>query len=770
MNDDVLTNNSNAMPRPTPTPPPMSTQTFDSDSNYNPYPTPAPGPAPKRERFIIMNKSKGKQTIYDSENDFTIKYSDDNGYVAYKDDKEVYHIYPGGATSFKKPDGNYVITWDKMTIDDIGSNTVVFDNDCYYGFNGETIEELSDFNKYPRFYTRTKQDGSEVLYDLKNNLRIVDDEFGGYTVYNEYDDVIYAVDCDGVGLIRTKTGENIYPKPPFTKEQYDSNMVVETSDGFTYVISDRRILEKTDEDGIVSKYTYDDDSNYYVEKSTGEAYYYKDGRERRHVYVDGVISMTTSDYDFYILYPDGFWTQDNAYGTYTIGDDNSITCITENGETYVYDKYGTKTKYISEKGIEYDYNYDKRSVKSTNNGRVSYSRINHIEYDEEAYNAILKALNDVESSYHEPIKSAQFMIEGAIDSFPDKYTENRISDAISNIEVHINLINTLSEVTNYSLLAYQTCDENLKTKLEKLVDSLFGDADKTMGDKFKKAIDYTITTRDGIKGYKEETNFWKSEFIVDLLVNYPNSSVLEGEELTKYMEENNIRDLETLVIAKEIVNINGVNMPIYKVVDTKDLDIDGYNKYVDDSNKAIGNVDKRVLQYEADTGAHVSYFSSYTVDDGLYNKDGSMKDPYYAGYANASNLNTVAVYRPQNPDDVDCVLHELGHTFDHCICHNTPGEWWTTTSPDFDYSIFPDGISTRELAHKEYGGYNPNYEYDPDYSNDGAYQPTEFFAESFRNYYSSDPEKRAEFADLIPETYEYFDKMEEWAGEQNGNK
>lgn len=50
------------------------------------------------------------------------------------------------------------------------------------------------------------------------------------------------------------------------------------------------------------------------------------------------------------------------------------------------------------------------------------------------------------------------------------------------------------------------------------------------------------------------------------------------------------------------------------------------------------------------------------------------------------------------------------------------------------------------------------------------YKPSEFFAESFRNYYTTDEEKRAKFADLIPETFSFFDKMEEWVGEQNANK
>ena len=43
-------------------------------------------------------------------------------------------------------------------------------------------------------------------------------------------------------------------------------------------------------------------------------------------------------------------------------------------------------------------------------------------------------------------------------------------------------------MTNYSLLAYQTCDDSLKDGLKLLIDSLFNENDKNLGDKFKSIV------------------------------------------------------------------------------------------------------------------------------------------------------------------------------------------------------------------------------------------------------------------------------------------
>jgi hypothetical protein len=122
-------------------------------------------------------------------------------------------------------------------------------------------------------------------------------------------------------------------------------------------------------------------------------------------------------------------------------------------------------------------------------------------------------------------------------------------------------------------------------------------------------------------------------------------------------------------------------------------------------------------------------------------------------------------------DDTDAILHELGHTFDHCIYNDQTGNYGSTTWNGYEnYDKLPDNINTRELAHKEYSAYYPDYEYKDDYSNEDEYQPWEFFAETFRNFYTLKKEKHERFAHTTPETFSFFEKMEGWAGEQNAAK
>ena len=131
------------------------------------------------------------------------------------------------------------------------------------------------------------------------------------------------------------------------------------------------------------------------------------------------------------------------------------------------------------------------------------SKFNHIEYDEEAYNTILKSFNGIGESYKGTIKNACSDIESAINSFPDSYSASGISSIGSSIDGHIDLISSLAEITNYSLLAYQACDEDLKYQLESLIDSLFGDSETSLADYYKSIIKSAIEEKDGILKYKE---------------------------------------------------------------------------------------------------------------------------------------------------------------------------------------------------------------------------------------------------------------------------
>ena len=224
-------------------------------------------------------------------------------------------------------------------------------------------------------------------------------------------------------------------------------------------------------------------------------------------YSSGDKKLKCSDESEYVLKADGTYITDNEYGTYTIEKDGRIVFKKNDGSQIICNSTGEKIRYIDKSGNIYDYITDTQIV--TKNGKKTYSKINHIEYDEEAYNTILKSFNGIGESYKGTIKSACSDIESAINSFPDSYSASGVSSIGSNIDGHIDLISSLAEMTNYSLLAYQTCDDTLKEGLYLLIDSLFGENETNLANRFKNAISNTIEDKDGdsILEYSENTNF-----------------------------------------------------------------------------------------------------------------------------------------------------------------------------------------------------------------------------------------------------------------------
>lgn len=131
------------------------------------------------------------------------------------------------------------------------------------------------------------------------------------------------------------------------------------------------------------------------------------------------------------------------------------------------------------------------------------SALNHIEYDEESYNTIMRTFNSISDSYKGTISSACSNINRAVSSFPDKYSVSGLDGVEENIESKISLIKSLSEIINYSILAYQACDETLRDGLYSLVDSLFGDTESDLSDYFKNITDSIVEEKDGILKYKD---------------------------------------------------------------------------------------------------------------------------------------------------------------------------------------------------------------------------------------------------------------------------
>ena len=649
-----------------------------------------------------------------------------------------------------------------------------------------------------RFSEKINADGSKTIYDYENRYTINYTKEDGYIAFNDKGEEVYHIYPDGNVDIKTyglegKDGFVIWHDNTSIDEMGSNMTLVDSVDKIEYSFRNGKLVKRVYKDGSSDDITYNNNGTYSVKRldvdGNKEVYQYD---EHNILYrEDYSFILENGNYDAYsrvYLYDvdaninKQFFLEGNEVVDYydddnddshrvvigKIDNDGNYVINGENGEVSTYNAFGQRIKRIDSSGNVYDYDYAKNSQIVTRNDQRSYSKINHIEYDEEAYNNIIKSFNSVGSSYQGVITSACSSIESAVNSFPDSYSSAGISSVGSSVEGHIGLISSLGEMTNYSILAYQTCDDSLEKGLYLLIDSLFGDSDTSLSEKFKKAISNTTEDRDGIISYNEDTNFKTTTCIVDLLINSPSIIFLEGEELADFRKNYNLAPLDTLLISKETENINGVDFDIYKVIDTSEFiyGVKEYNKYISESNKVLSNIDEGVLEYMRNKGAHLVYFSSHTVDNASYDENGKYSGNTYSGYAHSVTRGAVSVYGYEP----ETILHEMGHTLDHCLYYDQTGEYGTTTTDGYDYGLMPNKTNTRKLAHREYGAYNPNYQYVEDYSNDDSYIPCEFFAESFRNYYTTDAEKRERFARTIPETFKFFDDIEKWVGEQNANQ
>ena len=151
-----------------------------------------------------------------------------------------------------------------------------------------------------------------------------------------------------------------------------------------------------------------------------------------------------------------------------------------------------------------------------------YSRMNHIEYDDDAYKEIMLKLIDIGDNSIEEVNTCCDNVNDMINSMnPDKYTSN--TDEIKNsIQNELKEIRDLATTINYALLAYDACDRALKENVDKyIIDSLFDDAD--LSTIIRNDINPFTEDRnnDGIFEYNLNTNF--TQFGEQLLDNVEDS-------------------------------------------------------------------------------------------------------------------------------------------------------------------------------------------------------------------------------------------------------
>ena len=478
-----------------------------------------------------------------------------------------------------------------------------------------------------RFIEHKNFDGSKTIIDNLNNYTIEYTESTGYTAYDENGDCVYKIDNDGTAFINIKyyNGDKgfLINGDPLTIEDISKNMCIKSNNGIYDFYLSNGYVEKINyfnQDGILKQSNhYELNGDYQIEYYNDDGnskidYYEKNGNIYKTVdkSIDGndekiVLWGTIENKNVkVILYSDGtcaFKSDKPTYldGTYSYDSSGNIICITDEGDSYYYDSYGNATKRVNKDGSVYIYNIDKDSQIVTKNGHTSYSKINHIEYDEDAYTTILNGLNSVDGS---TISNACSDIESAVNSFPDSYSCN-IGEVGSGIADNISLISSLSEMVNYSLLAYQTCDEELRRGLYSLIDSLFGDSDKEIANRFKDAIKNTIEDRnnDGILEYKEDTNFrYLSQNAI------VTSTYVDENGNIWYINKNNI-----------VVGIKGENISLDYGEERFDLTYD----------------ENGIITLKDSKGKPLNIFGDYNLNSGQFGGDqGGLKDSYNNQYVN----------------------------------------------------------------------------------------------------------------------------------------
>lgn len=541
------------------------------------------------------------------------EWLDVNGYHIFHDKNNTYTAYNSdGKIVYTIDSDKYLTTWakngeeiifDNLTIKDIKPNMVLQRGKDKYYFSDNTITRA-------KVYGLPDSDGDfiEFVYN--------DDSRHEYEYDHEGGNVIYETILNNDGSYQLKevsTG---------VTQDFDSNYnlvrIVKPNGYIDYYDNDRKRVRTVSPDGL--EYYYDEYNDAYTIKHNDDdtiEYHYLDNENHtyRIKYSDGKDEYLIDSENTLTLYADGKFELNGHKGTYSIDDKGNIICIDTDGNRIFYNKYGDKRRLIDKDGTYYD-EISYQQVKYEN-GKFTYSMKNHIEYDEESYNKILNALNGINGN---GIDGNISNVGSLVSSFPDAYTSGVVVSVKENVKNHIDLIKSLGEMTNYSLLAYQTCDESLVDGLKLLVDSLFSEDDKYLGNKFKAIVDPTIEdrNRDNILEYKATTNFkmLSESAIVDKVYTDKdgNKFYLNKNNIVIKIEGNNFK----INYGGKDFNVS-YNNGIIIAKDSKGRSLDIFGDYNIDSCQFGGNQEDLVNAYNNPyVDAMIkSYFPSITTEEEL---------------------------------------------------------------------------------------------------------------------------------------------------------
>lgn len=405
---------------------------------------------------------------------------------------------------------------------------------------------------------------------------------------------------------------------------------------------------------------------------------------------------------------------------------NGYIICTEGKNTYVYDSLG---KLVQSEVDGVKYNVGKNSQAITKNNKTIYSMRNHIEYDDEAYDVIMKKLISIYEEAPELIRKDSIATDEIIDSFADRYDSNT-SNINKSIQGDITSIEELKESINYSLLAYSTCDEELENALRDLIDNLFEDEEAPLADAFKHDIKHTIEDNDGDKilEYKASTNFkdlylsvlpvdkyvdqdgniWHYNLKGNLLnVTGNNPKINFGnEEFTIRIDKNGV--VKLLDSSGKPINIFGDYNNDSMQYGSDQMNFNNPNKLLDDPyikkimdkyyDNATTEEKKKLLQSICDGGCGYAAFTN-----AIFKKFEGKEDEFYKTFGipmytvNKSGSGNAVKY---NYNPIMLEVYNKGNTIARNInfstkCGSTPVDWNNIyTKLNDEYNIFDEDYDT----------------------------------------------------------------------------
>ena len=271
-----------------------------------------------------------------------------------------------------------------------------------------------------------------------------------------------------------------------------------------FYVDGKKIIEFNNDDISVSYTT--------VNKNKGQyTFYNKDNNVSCTVDMSGNIRYldAVKGKALYLNNDGTFTSNGKVKGSFHYDEDGNIICVADDGSIFEYNDIGSLIKEINGNEIT-EYNYAENKEIKTVNGDSVYRRINHIEYEEDDYYTLMTNLTSIGNNIYQNIASECNAVSAICSNISPEAIPCDTSGVLSAASVYQETLNNLKTTINYSLLAYDTCDKDLKDSVDKyIINNLFDSNETNIEKYFKNNINSYIEDRngDGIFEYKKDTDF-----------------------------------------------------------------------------------------------------------------------------------------------------------------------------------------------------------------------------------------------------------------------